>query len=75
MIVSIVLLILAAQNQSIYSLIEVTKSDSYFYIIIALAIYLVVLSVLGIYGSFFRDETIIKLVSSGSRDNLILATE
>lgn len=63
LVLSLWLLFISAENRYAYSVINLEPCDYYFIAIKAMAIYLIVLSLFGIHGSFFRNETSMNLVS------------
>lgn len=63
MLASVVMLLYSSQIRSIYGLIQINDIESSFIAIIALAIYLVGLSAVGIHGTFFRSKSSIEWVS------------
>lgn len=63
LLVSVFLLLLSSQSQYIYSLLEVSDATASLTVVIVLAIYLICLSLGGVYGTFFRSKTSMEMVS------------
>lgn len=63
MLLSVLLFVGSFQGKYTYNLIEITSADPCFIVVLALAIYLVALSVLGIHATFFRYGSSMEWVS------------
>lgn len=63
MLISMLLFVKSFQGKYTYNTIEISSADACFIVVLALAIYLVALSVLGMHATFFRYGNSMEWVS------------